>query len=102
MKKAFALIGFFALSGGAFAAELPQYDIKASCHEIAEIGAGGSTVIERQCRQDEADALRRLKQMDIPTKTLRGCDEIASAGGGESYVILEQCIKDELDAAADL
>lgn len=83
------------------AAELPQYDIKATCKEIADFG-GHSNVIELQCRKDEQAAARRLTKRDVPVSIMQTCDEVSRTMGEGSYTILEQCIKDELKAKEQL
>ena len=95
-----ALALVMCMTGSALAADVPAYDIKATCREIASV-SGGSKVIELQRCKDETAAQERLQKTSVPANTMRTCDEIARMGAG-SYVILEQCIKDELDAAAQL
>lgn len=71
-------------------------------HQVAELGGGGSAVIERECRKEEKASLERLKKMTLPERALRFCDEVSSVGGGGSYMILEECIKQEVEAEKDL
>lgn len=100
MKKILFLV-MLSFATPALAGAVPQYDIKAQCKEVASF-AGGSAVIELQCRKDEEAAKARLSKADVPAATMRTCHEIASTMGAGSYAILEQCIKDELDAKAQL
>lgn len=102
MKKALALVAVFAFPCAAFAGGIPQYDIKSYCHQVAELGGGGSAVIERECRKEEKASLERLRKMTLPERALRFCDEVSSVGGGGSYMILEECIKQEVEAEKDL
>ena len=99
------LLGALALvmctAGPVLAADIPTYDIKETCREIAAAG-GGSKVIELQCRKDETASQARLQNASVPADTMKTCDQIAQTLGAGSYMILEQCIKDELDAAAQL
>ena len=96
-----ALALVMCMAGPVLAAEIPAYDINATCREIAAAG-GGSKVIELQCRKDEAASQKRLQKASVPADTMQTCDQISQTLGAGSYMILEQCIKDELDAAAQL
>lgn len=98
MKKALVLVAILAFPYTALANGVPQYDIKSYCHQVAEVGGGGSAVIERECRKEEKASLERLKKMTLPERALRFCDEVSSVGGGGSYIILEECIKQEVEA----
>ena len=52
MKSVFgALALVICMAGPALAADIPAYDIKETCREIAAAG-GGSKMIELQCRKD--------------------------------------------------
>lgn len=82
-------------------AAVPEYDIKASCAEVAAAG-GGSKVIELECRKQENAAKKRLEKNPLPQDVLATCDEIARATGAGSYIILEECARQEQDAAAQL
>lgn len=102
MKSLFgALALVICMAGPALAADIPAYDIKETCREIAAAG-GGSKMIELQCRKDEAASQKRLQKASVPADTMRTCDQISQTLGAGSYMLLEQCIKDELDAAAQL
>lgn len=81
--------------GKAVAANIPEYDIKAFCREIAALD-GDNVIIERQCRQDEASAKAHIARMNVPEAVMRRCTEIAAVEAQEMYVILEQCIQEEL------
>lgn len=85
---------------GAFAS-VPEYDIKASCAEVAAAG-GGSKVIELECRRQENAAKKRLEKNPLPGDVLATCDEIARTTGAGSYIILEECARQEQDAARQL
>ena len=76
---------------------LPSYDEAAYCQKIGNT-AGGSNVIERTCRQQEANARAAVERMSIPSRTLRYCRNIGGTAGG-SYVIFKTCIEQELDDA---
>ena len=101
MKKILFLLAMLSFASPALAGPVPEYDIKAQCSEVASF-AGGSAVIELQCRKDEEAAKARLSKVNVPAGTMRTCHEIASSMGAGSYAILEQCIKDELAAKAQL
>lgn len=79
----------------------PSYDTNGYCAEVAGV-AGGSYVIERTCRQQEAEARGDIRRMSIPGRVYNYCDEVASVGAGGSYVIFRTCVEQELGAAADL
>lgn len=83
-----------------FAAELPDYDIKAYCKQVSEF-SGGSNVIEVGCRDMEKKSKAALSQLEVPQKTLQYCDQVASTSGG-SYALLEGCIQMEMEAAQEL
>lgn len=101
MKKALVLVALLSFPYSALGGEVPQYDIKTYCRQLADMG-GGSAVIERECRKEEKAALKRLEKVTLPERALRYCDEVSSMGGGGSYIILEECIKQEIEAEEDL
>ena len=76
---------------------LPSYDDATYCRKIGD-AAGGSNVIERTCRQQEAGAQAEVEGMTILPKTLRYCGNIGRSAGG-SYVIFKTCVEQELEAA---
>jgi hypothetical protein len=78
----------------------PSYDIEAYCATVSE-SVGGSYVIEKGCRDQEADALSKIRGRDIPSRVARYCGEVSEAVGG-SYVIFNGCVDQELGAAAEL
>lgn len=84
------------LASPVFAADIPQFDIKAYCKNVADV-SGGSNVIELGCRDMENDAKSALAKMSIPSKVLNYCTEVARASGG-SYSIVQGCVDMEIDA----
>jgi hypothetical protein len=78
----------------------PSYSTTAYCEKIGET-AGGSSVIERSCRDMEADALTAIRGRSIPSKVHGYCDTIGETAGG-SYVIYNTCVDMELEAASTL
>ena len=96
----FVLVVFALCATPAFAAPVPNWDIKAFCAEVAKY-AGGSAQIELQCRKDEAAALKAIASTNASARSLKTCAEIGAVAG-KSYQIMEQCIKDEMAAEAEL
>jgi hypothetical protein len=78
----------------------PSYDVEAYCAGVSA-AVGGSYVIEKGCRDQERDALSKIRSRDIPTRVARYCNEVSEAVGG-SYVIFNGCVDQELGAAAEL
>lgn len=78
----------------------PLYSSTAYCLKIGET-AGGSSVIERSCRDMEAEALATIRARQIPARIRSYCDKIGQTAGG-SYVIYNSCVDMELEAASDL
>lgn len=89
-----------ALSGSGSAFAVPEYNIKAYCKQVSEVGGGGSYSIEQSCRGMEAQAKRRVEGMEkaVPARVMTYCDQVSATGGGGSYAILETCIKMEMQA----
>lgn len=102
MKCLLFLAGVLCLSSPVLAADLPQYDVKAYCKQVAEVGGGGSKSIELGCRQMEAEALNELRKINIPTQMLNYCREVAEIDGIGSYSTLQGCIIMEQEAASQL
>lgn len=91
-----------ALLTSAHAGELPRYDVKAWCHELATSGGSFSEVLYGTCMDQEQSAYNQLKEKwtTAPAKTRQWCDELARAGGGAgSYTLLQTCLDQELRAA---
>ena len=100
-----AAISVATLSAGrAEAADMPRYNVKAHCNEIANVGGSYSAMIMKSCFQQEQSAYDQLKPhwADLPAPMRTHCDEIATVGSPGSYVILQSCIKMELDSANEI
>ena len=79
------------------ASELPEYDIKAYCAQVAEM-SGSSYIIEKGCRDMEINAKAALeKQENVEARIMEYCNEVSQMSGG-SYTILNGCITMERDA----
>ena len=93
---AIGAVAFFATP--AFA-EMPNYDVKAHCQQVAGMG-GGSQMILQGCFQQEQSSYNSLKPTwDSLSPTMRNhCNQVASMGGG-SYMILKGCVDMELNSA---
>lgn len=102
MKRLLVLAGLICLSGPAYAADLPQYDVKAYCKQVSEVGGGGSKSVELGCRQMEAEAQKALSKMDVPAQMMNYCREVAEIDGFGSYSTLQGCIEMEQEAASQL
>jgi hypothetical protein len=79
---------------------VPSYSITAYCRRIGDT-AGGSSMIEKACRDMEADALAAIEAQSIPARVRSYCDQIGRTAGG-SYQIYNSCVDMELEAAAAL
>lgn len=93
---------FFLLLAHAVAAPIaavPAFDTKTYCRKIGDT-VGGSYQIEETCRDEEAEALRKLTSREIPDRLLR-CSRIGETVGG-SYQIMETCVEQETESAARL
>lgn len=82
-------------AGPGDAEALPSYDEAAYCRKIGET-AGGSNVVEHNCRAQEARARAEVEAMSIPARTLRVCRDIGGTAGG-SYVMLKACVAPDLE-----
>lgn len=69
------------------------YDIRAYCKTVSE-AAGGSYVIEEECRKQEALARANLARNPPAARIEKYCEEVGSVIGG-SYAIKEECVKQE-------
>lgn len=81
------------------AQELPRFDVKAHCHEVASFGGTYSALTERGCfdlEQSSYDSLKR-EWADLPASVKRECISVASFGGGD-YMTLRGCVDLEIDA----
>lgn len=79
---------------------LPGYDIANYCSNVSNT-VGGSFMIEKSCRDQEALAAQALADMSIPQRIASYCDQISETTGG-SYVIYKTCVEQELHAAAQM
>jgi hypothetical protein len=79
---------------------LPSFDTASYCKQVGEAG-GGSYIIEKGCREQEAEAVQKLEVRSIPARVMRYCTQVGRAGGG-SYMILNGCVDQELEAARDM
>jgi hypothetical protein len=84
------------VSGG----ETPSYDVARYCRQVGD-AVGGSSVIERGCRDQEQEAQARIRSRTIPARVRSYCDQVARAVGG-SYMIFDGCLDQELEAASSL
>lgn len=103
MKKLLAAAALAAMlvSPVCFAADAPEYNYKAYCKTVAEAG-GGSSMIEKGCRDMELEAKQKIESMDVPAKTMKYCRSVAESMGEGSYSTLQGCIDMEMEAAAEL
>lgn len=79
---------------------VPSYSSIAYCRKIGET-AGGSSMIERSCRDMEAEALAAIRSRSIPARIHSYCDKIGQTAGG-SYSIYKSCVDMESEAASGL
>ena len=82
------------------AAPLPSYDVAAHCQRVSQT-TGGSYVIEKGCRDQEATAIRNIRARSIPERVWNFCNEVAGSTGG-SYMIFDGCVDQELEAASSM
>jgi hypothetical protein len=82
-------------------AEMPSYDAKAWCQQVAAAGGSFSELIYGGCLQQEQTEYNALKPNwdGLPAKVRGWCDQVARAGGQGSFVILKGCVEQELGAA---
>ncbi|HEY0028841.1 MAG TPA: hypothetical protein VGC35_13320 [Allosphingosinicella sp.] len=78
----------------------PSYDIASYCRKVGD-AAGGSSIIEKSCRDMENDALAAIEARTVPARVHTYCDRVGEAAGG-SYQIYNSCVDMELDAASQL
>lgn len=101
MKKALLLLIVLA-AGHAHAATPPEYNVHGYCKEVAASG-GGSYMIEKSCRDMEAEAKNSISRMDIPQEIVKYCDQVAKAGSSNgSYTIFKGCVNMEIEAKNSL
>lgn len=79
---------------------VPSYDIQSYCEQVSEV-VGGSYVIEKGCRDQEAEALSKIRNQDVPDRVAKYCDGVGQVVGG-SYMIYYGCLIQELDAARQM
>jgi len=84
------------MGGIAEAAEIPTFNTERYCKQVSA-AVGGSYVIEKGCRDEEATALVNAQARSVEAQIMSYCTDIAQAIGG-SYVILQGCIDDEEEA----
>ena len=98
--RALILTAALLVAAGPTSAAMPDYDVKASCRQVAEAGGSFSHMIYGGCLTQEQAAFNRLnaKWDSLPSEIRRSCDEVARMGSG-SFTILEGCANQELNAA---
>ena len=81
-------------------ADMPRYDVKAYCTQLAGLGGTYSEMMYDGCFQQEQSAYDGLKtQWDaLPARMQDYCDQIATVGGGGSYMMLDGCVQMEKSA----
>lgn len=83
-------------------AEMPNYNVKAHCSEVANFGGAPSQLILSGCYQQEQSSYDALKGAweKLPAATRKHCDSVARFGSGAgSYLILKGCVDQELSAS---
>ena len=90
------------LPAGTAMADMPRYDVKAHCAEIASFGGSYSESLNQSCFEMEQVAYDGLKPGwdALPSAMRTHCDEIARFGESGSYSLLEACIQQEAKAAS--
>ena len=82
-------------------AEMPNYDVKAHCTQIASYGGSLSQSLLQTCYQQEQSAYDALKPSwdQLPAAMRQHCNQIASYGGTGSFSLLRTCVQQENAAA---
>jgi hypothetical protein len=80
--------------------DVPSFDSVAYCKSIGK-AAGGSYQIEITCRDQEALAVRAIRQAEVPHEIMIYCAKIGETVGG-SFQIMVTCIDQEISAKRSL
>lgn len=91
------------LASGAFAQQVPRYNVEGHCEAVASFGGEFSNTTYNGCIDMEQSAYRGLKGAwtGLPGNVRRHCDEVATFGGEGSYSTLQGCVQMELSAGQD-
>lgn len=99
-RTALAICAMLLISSAVEASDLPRYDPKKFCREVANV-SGGSAMIEEGCMQIEQQAYNNLKSSwaSYPERARNFCNQVANTSGG-AYQILEGCIQQEVQTGS--
>lgn len=94
------LVACLTIASLALAQELPKYDVKKHCREVAGIGGTYSETTYAGCMDIEQAAYDKMKPnwAGFPSRIRRHCLEVASVGGSGNYSTLSGCIELESEA----
>ncbi|MBK1631201.1 hypothetical protein CKO31_10715 [Thiohalocapsa halophila] len=82
------------------ATSVDAQEIDTFCRQVAD-AARDSYQIEQTCREQEAEAMRKLDALSPPSRIEDFCSSVAQTAGG-SYQIMLMCVQRELKAKASL
>lgn len=98
-----SIILFFALAAfsSTVMADMPDFDVKAHCNEVANFGGSSSQMILSGCyHQEQASYNARKPIWDrLPAAVRKHCNEVAKFGSPGSYLILSGCVQQESTAS---
>jgi hypothetical protein len=89
------------LVAGTAHAEMPNYNVQASCTEVAELTGAFSETLMQGCLKMEQSAYNALKPTwdSLPAEMRTSCTEVAEITGHGSYSLLHGCVKMEQSAS---
>lgn len=88
------------LTTGAFAQEIPEFNVERHCKSMAAMGGTGSNFMLKACYEQEQSTYDAVKAewQNVDGKTRRHCIGMARAIGTPSYFMLHACVQQELSA----
>lgn len=102
MKVSLCAVLALLIAPAAFA-EMPDYNVKAHCKQVASFGGPQSEVLLQSCYQMEQSAYDELKPSwdELPAPLRAHCTRVAAFGGPGSFALLQSCVQMESQSATD-
>lgn len=87
----------------ASAADMPRFDVKAHCQQVASATGSSSNMLYNSCIDMEQSAYNNLKDQwgSLPGNVRSHCQDVASVTGPGSYSLLESCVDMEVSAGSN-
>lgn len=94
---------FALLPMAASAADMPRFDVKAHCQQVASATGSSSNMLYNSCIDMEQSAYNNLKGhwSSLPENVRSHCQDVASVTGTGSYSLLESCVDMEVSAGSN-